>query len=245
MHSRLVISTLAVLALAATGCGAEDGVPTSAEPGTSPSSPTVSVEATPSPLASETASNSPSSSALPSPTTLTDRLLATTQVPGLNARWVWQDGETGPATDQPFGLCAKFDFASIGASEVIERSYFPPVDTDDSAGEQVVEFPDASTAARAASVLKTWHRTCKGQVEGAGVKVGPITPVSVDRGAGYWYLVSYREGLDEGRFHAFGVVTSGTRIAVMSIDNGGQDYNYPAGREPMVAMVRAAAQRLG
>lgn len=146
---------------------------------------------------------------------------------------------------EPFGLCAKADLASIGASEVVQRTYFPPVDTDDSAAEQIAEFPDAKTASRAADVLKSWQRTCVSRIDGDNPKVRSITPVTLAAGTGSWYLVSYSEGNDEGRFHAFGIAASGTRVAVLTIDNGGQDYNYPTGKEPMVAMVRAAAARLG
>src|SRR5689334_20492685 len=47
------------------------------------------------------------------PASLADSLLATGEVPGLNASWKWQDGETGPAGTDPFGVCAKVDLASI------------------------------------------------------------------------------------------------------------------------------------
>lgn len=244
-HPRLRLAALtACLVLTATACGGRDGEPSGAEPGTQPgvSVPSASQTASAEPSPTISASSEPTASA--SPETLTDRLLPTGEVPGLNATWRWQDGETGPAGSEPFGLCAKVDLASIGAGDVVERSYFPPVDTDDSAGEQVAEFPDATTTGRAVAVLRSWHQKCAARVEGAGVKVRPITTVSTTAGTGFWYLVSYSEGNDEGRFHAFGVSVVGTRVAVLTIDNGGQDYNYPVGREPMVAMVRAAAGRL-
>lgn len=242
---RLRLAALAAcLVLAATACGDRDDDPSVAEPGTQPTtsapSPSQSGSDAPTPTVSATAE--PTASA--SPETLTDRLLPTADVPGLNATWTWQDGETGPAGSEPFGLCAKVDLASIGASDVVERSYFPPVDTDDSAGEQIAEFPDATTTGRAVAVLKSWQKKCAAHIDRAGVKVRPITSVSTASGTGFWYLVSYPEGADEGRFHAFGVAVVGTRVAVLSIDNGGQDYNYPTGEEPMVAMVQAAAGRL-
>ncbi|MGO4257900.1 hypothetical protein [Marmoricola sp. RAF53] len=181
------------------------------------------------------------------PASLADSLLATGQVPGLNASWKWQDGETGPAGTDPFGVCAKADLASIGATEVVDRSFFPPVDTDDHAGQQVAEFPDTATAARAAKVLASWHDQCRSRVTGAtGVKVGPVTSVPTSAGRGSWYLVSWTpKGAEEGRYHAFGTVVDGKRITVLSIDNGGQDHNYAPGKEPMTGMVRAAAAKLG
>lgn len=245
-HPRLRLAAVsACLVLAATACGGRDGEPSSAQPGSEPTQPTASASLTPEPTVSATPTDDAEPTASASPETLEDRLLPTGDVPGLNATWEWQDGETGPAGAEPFGLCAKVDLASIGATEVVERSYFPPVDSDDSAGEQIAEFPDTKSVAQATAVLKSWRTKCKAFLGKAGSKIGSLTPVTVPTGTGAWYLVSYPEGGDEGRFHAFGFVASGTRIAVLSIDNGGQDYNYPAGKEPMVAMVRAAAARLG
>ena len=243
---RLRLAALAaVLVLAATACGARDDDPSSEPAADVPTAPVASESASADPSPSETASPTEPGTPLPSPASLTDRLLPTDQVPGLNARWRWEDGETGKAGTEPFGLCAKVDLASIGATDVVERTYFPPVDTDDNAAEQIADFPDTKSVAQATAVLKSWHKKCKTYLGKADSKIGPITPVTVPTGTGSWYLVSYPEGNDEGRFHAFGFVASGTRIAVLSIDNGGQDYNYPAGQEPMVAMVRAAADRLG
>ncbi len=45
-------------------------------------------------------------------------------------------------------------------------------------------------------------------------------------------------------FDAQGLVLSGTRMALLQMRMLGQDYNYPAGREPMVAAVRTAATQL-
>ncbi len=177
---------------------------------------------------------------------LTDRLLPTETVPGLNDEWEWRDGETGAADADAFGVCAKFDLTSIGATEVVQRTWYPPDDSDDSAAQQIAEFPDTATADRAATVLRSWHGKCRGAVEGKRVKVGALTPVETDAGKGSWYLVSWLPpGSDDvGRFHAFGTVVDGTRITTLRMDSSGQDYNYPAGQEPMADMVRAAAPRL-
>lgn len=181
------------------------------------------------------------------PVSLPDRLLATSAVPGLNAGWHWQDGNTGPAGTDSFGACAKVDLVSIGATSVVQRTYFPPVDTDDNAAEQVADFPDAATAARAARVLLSWHDKCKAPVAtDANFKVGPFVNVPAPGNAALWYLVSWKPaGSDELRFEAFGIAAQGTRIAVLRMDSGGQSFHYPTGHEPMVAMVRAAAAKLG
>ncbi|MCX6395305.1 MAG: hypothetical protein NTV23_02340 [Propionibacteriales bacterium] len=242
---RLGLAVLGVCATLAVGaCGARDNDPVAAEPGTAPTSTASGPAASASSTPSTSAATAAPTAASPSPEALLDRLLDTRSVPGLNATWRWQDGETGRAGSEPFGLCAKADLASIGAGEVVQRTYFPPVDTDDNAAEQVTEFPDGTTTAGALAVLKSWQKKCTAHLGRPGAKVGPITPVPVGTGS-FWYLVSYPEGNDEGRFHAFGVAVVGNRMAALTIDNGGQDYNYPSGQEPMVAMVRAAAARLG
>jgi hypothetical protein len=234
---RAVPASAALLAalIVASGCTSSDDSPSSPERGSSPTVTTTS--ATPEPA------STPASTAPPSPTSLLDRLLPTGLVPGLNAQWKWQDGDTGPAVTDPFGLCAKVDLASIGATEVVERTYFPPDDSDDNAAEQVAEFPDTATAARVWAVLKSWHDKCGRTLSAdTGLKVGPLTPVPVTAGSGRWYLLSWQPpGEETGRFEAFGMVLSGTRIAVLRMDTSGQDHDYPPGKEPMVGMVTAAA----
>ena len=236
MRALPAAAVLLVACLVVSGCTGSDDSPSRPETGVSPTVPTTTSAPTgPTSAASMSATSSPS--------TLIDRLLPTGLVPGLNAGWTWQDGDTGPAVTDPFGLCAKVDLASIGATEVVERTYFPPDDSDDNAAEQVAEFPDRATAARAWAVLKSWHDTCNRTV-GAdiGLRVRPLVPVPVTAGTGRWYLLSWQPaGEETGRFEAFGMVLNGTRLAVLRIDNSGQDHDYPPGQEPMVSMVTAAA----
>jgi hypothetical protein len=240
---RLAGAVLACLLVASACTNSDDTPPTPAageQPSTQP-------PATPPTTTTGAASPSATATASPSPETLTDRLLPTSAVPGLNAAWRWQDGETGPASTEPFGFCAKVDLASIGATEVVERSYFPPDDSDDNAAEQVAEFADATSAAQAWSVLGAWRRKCGQSISAdLGLKVRPMTAVPVAAGTARWYLLSWNPvGEETGRFEAIGMVRNGTRIAVLRMTNSGQDYNYPAGQEPMVAMVQAAAKTLG
>ena len=225
--------------LLASGCADTDDSPGTPQSGDSPASGTTSP-----PTPSSTTSVTPS--ATETPVTLTDRLLTPAEVPGLNASWTWQDGETGPAGMEPFGFCAKADLASIGATEVVERSYFPPDDSDDSAAQQVAEFPDATTASTAWTVLKAWHDRCGKSISAdIALKNRPLVNVPVKAGSGRWYLLSWQPGGEEtGRFEEFGMVLNDTRITVLRIDNSGQDHNYPVGQEPMVGMVTAAADRL-
>lgn len=235
-------AAVACLALVG-GCAAKDDEPAAAPPGTSPSSATTaSTPETP----DESTPTTASSDAPASDTPLVDRLLPTRLVPGLNERWRWQDGETHPAGTELFGVCARADLGSIGASSAFERTYFPPDDSDDNAAEQVAEFPDAATAARAWSVLQSWHDTCtKKSKDHPGLRVRKIIDLPGTTAA-RWYLLSWTPDDDDtGRFEAFGMALHGTRLAVLRMDNSGQDYIYPPGEEPMVGMVTAAASWLG
>lgn len=233
----LLPAALAAALLALSACGS-GGSPTAVQP-TDPSSAPVSQPASPASSAS-TPAGTPSTSA---PASLADRLLPTGQVPGLDAGWTWQDGETGPAPTDPFGSCAKADLGSIGATEVVQRSYFPPDDSDDNAAEQVAEFPDPNTAGRAWAVLGSWHDRCaKTITDATDVEVGALQAVSVPSGKARWYLVSWTPaGEETGRFEAFGMVLAGTRIAVLRMDHSGQDHDYPPGQDPMIGMVQRAA----
>ena len=234
-------AALVACLLAASGCGAKNDRPSTPTTGDSPAARSTTPSAPES--SPTTAAATPTTTA---PASLGDRLLPTAQVPGLNATWHWQDGETGPASGDPFGACAKVDLASIGATEVVERGYYPPDDSDDNAAEQVAEFPDANTAARAWAVLGSWHDRCATAVRDAtDVKVGAFQTVPVASGKARWYLVSWKPaGEETGRFETLGMVLDGTRIAVLRIDHSGQDHSYPPGQDPMVGMVKAAAVRV-
>jgi hypothetical protein len=230
--SAAVLGTLALTA----GCAADDSSGT-------PSAPPTTQVTSSSPAPSEQLSGTATPTESPATPALLDRLLPTGQVPGLDSSWEWQDGDSGQPTADPFGVCAKVDLASIGATEVVERTYFPPDDSDDNAAEQVAEFPDSATAARVWAVLKSWHDSCERRLAAnEDPKVGRLTPVPVTAGSGRWYLVSWQPaGEETRRFEAFGMVLNDTRIAVLRIDNSGRDHDYPPGQEPMVSMVAAAA----
>ncbi|MCW2857248.1 MAG: hypothetical protein JWR52_2863 [Marmoricola sp.] len=246
-HSPALVRAAAIALVCLLGtaaCASKNDSPSSEGVDPQPTRTTTPAETiTADPTPTSTGSNSGS---LVRPATLTDRLLATSAVPGLNATWHWQDGQTGTAGPDPFGVCAKVDLASIGATHVVQRTYFPPVDTDDNAGEQIAEFPDVATAARAAHVLLSWHDKCTAPDQSdKNFKVGTTTAAPAGPATGTWYLASWSPtGSDEGRTEAFGIVTAGTRIAVLRIDRGTQAFHYPAGHDPMVAMVQAAAAGL-
>jgi hypothetical protein len=217
-----------------TGCTHDTDKPGKPQAGQSPvtAAPTTG---TPSQTVPATPTDTPTST----PATPADRLLTTAEVPGLNPAWHWQDGKTGPAGSTPFGICAKASLTDIGATEAIQRTYFPPDDSDDNAGQQIAEFPDAKTTALAWSVLKSWHDKC-------GPKAGALTSLNTSADQALWYLVTWKPAGEEvSRFEAIGLIRTGTRISVLRITNSAKRYAYPPGQEPMVAMAKTAAPKLG
>lgn len=220
-------------------------------PSTSPGFTPTPVEAPASARTADAVSPPPTPRA-PSRPTLKERLLTAEQLPGFNDGFTWQATQTrGQEGKTPFGTCHKFAMTSIGAMRVVVRD-FSPGDGPDSttAGELVAEFPDPRTAMRAFEVLKSWRSQCGEELSGYDRRsVGELQHVEVEGGRGGWYMLTYgpAEGgsEDEGWFDSQGLTRVGRRIAVLRMRLVGQDFNYPAGQEPMVEAVRRAARRLG
>jgi hypothetical protein len=212
------------------------------EPTTTPTTePSETPSATPTP--SSTAS---SPTAAPKPQ---DALLSAAELPPLNASSPWTQGATATPGQTNFGLCQQFDLLSIGAVTVIGRSYKGPPSGGDTAGQQVAEFPDAQNTVRADKVLEAWHASCRRKVldkmsSVQHAKVGAIAAVSVPKGKGWYYVVSYTQA-GKGHFHEFGVVYDRNRMSLLKMDHGGQDHSYPSGQDPMQLAVQAASAKMG
>jgi hypothetical protein len=180
---------------------------------------------------------------------VTGALLPAADVPGFNDQFTWEELATDTREPQDLaGTCHKFEMTSIGAEEVAYRTYQPTQGDNSTASELVAAFPDDKTATRAYEVLKSWQADCAAELRKFDrVSVGDLEPVSTDAGEGTWYLLIYGPAAgdpDEGYFDAQGIAKVGDRIAVLRLSLIGQDYNYAAGEEPMVAAVQAAAGRL-
>jgi hypothetical protein len=173
-------------------------------------------------------------------------------VPGFNSSYRWTEASTGPERPRsPFGTCQRFSIRSVGAEQVLVRGYRPTdrraVPTD-RAGELVAQFPDALTARRAFAVLQAWRARCADRLTRfSTADVGKAQPVTVAGGTASWYLLAYGpvpDDMDSIFFDAQGAVLVGSRIAMVTLVRDGQDYDYPPGREPMVAALQRAAQHL-
>ncbi|MGZ8736037.1 MAG: hypothetical protein ACXWXO_09000 [Nocardioides sp.] len=255
----LVTAALAVTLLA--GCGttvdldserADSPVAKTPRPKKTPKSPAPTTESAPSPSASpseDVVEEQPDDSAN-APATLPARLLAAEEYPGPNRSFLWTEGRTTKREPAALaGTCHQFSMLSIGAMRVAHRDYLPADASPGArANELVATFADKKTAWRAFEVLKSWRAECdEALAKYDRHDVGELAKVSLGNGEGHWYLLSYgpAEGeTDAGYFDAEGIALVGNRIAVLRMAVIGQDYDYPAGKEPMVATVRAAAAKL-
>jgi hypothetical protein len=250
--SARVAGCLAASVLALAGC-ADD--PASEPSSTSTSASAESASASPSdnaPSSDSTAepSTSASTSVAPGGSTLRSRLLAAAELPGFNPDFRWTQGPTAPEDPSAsFGTCQRFAVTSIGAERALVRRFRPADDgSTDRAGELVATFADTQTARRAFSVLEAWRRQCADRLRAwQQSDVGPLEDVVVTGGRGGWYLLTYGPvpgDRDSQFFDAQGMALVGSRIAMVSMVAAGQDYDYDAGSEPMVAAVQRAAQKL-
>jgi hypothetical protein len=138
---------------------------------------------------------------------------------------------------------------SIGAVRTVVRTYLPaPRQSHDVAGELVASFPDEMTARRAFEVLKSWRARCADRLRAHDrSRVGRLQDVPLEAGTGAWYLLTYGPVANDPEalwFDAQGMALVGSRVAVVKLAVAGQDYNYEAGQEPMVAALHRAAAKL-
>lgn len=181
---------------------------------------------------------------------LPDLLLTAEQVPGLGDGSSWAEGRTTKREPRALaGTCHRFSMLSIGAMRVAHRDYTAADgSTGARANELVATFADTKTAWRAFQVLKSWRDNC-GETLDKWEKhdVGALQKVDVGAAQAHTYLLVYGPAdgaADSSYFDAEGLTLVGNRIAVLRIAYVGQDYDYPAGKEPITAAVRAAAEKL-
>lgn len=263
-RTRLTLGlTASILAIA--GCAADVEPRRAASEETKPSSPRASKSprtTSPSPAseatteatteASTTAEPSPTTEAAVVNTTATDRLLTAAQVPGFNEQFTWREAGTRKNEGaKPFGTCHQYAMTSIGAMRVVVRDFEPEGQADGAtAAHLVADFADVRTAKRAMEVLKSWRSQCNKEISTYDWnEVHGFETVEAPGADAGWYLLIYgpAEGgtPDEGYFDAQGITRVGKRISVLEMRLVGQDYNYPAGQEPMVDAVRTASAELG
>jgi hypothetical protein len=246
-----LVSLLLCAAPAVAGCGGSDGGTSGApSPSASRSAPSASASADPPSPAATATRTSPTSRTSPAPSGLAGRLLPASAVAGLTDGYRWRDAGTG--TGEPkrlFGTCQRFAMTSIGAERVAVRHYLPARaalrKAGDHAGELVAAFPDETTARRAFDVLRAWRGRCAERLPGhQSSGVGDLQDVPVTGGSGGWYLLTYGpvKGHPGARYlDAQGIAVVGSRIAVLSMVEVGEDHDYEPGHEPMVGTLRRAA----
>lgn len=248
----LLAAVLATSALS--GCGGDNDEPAADPTPATSSAPTTTSSTAPSP--SVAPSSTPATPTPSAPTPLAARLLDAQDVPTLSGdvsdtpNGSWSNGKTHAAPMTAFGVCQRYDLLSIGAESAVERDFVAGKNapTGATAAEQVAQMPDAMTAQRARKVLTSWHDTCRSRIKDVtSPDVGPVTTVAVPHGSAVWYDVAYTSTATPGtrHSHSFGIVVSGTRIALLRIDSDAPAHSSPAGSEPMATAVKAASARLG
>jgi len=217
------------------GCG-EEPVDTAAEPRKKP---TKAAPRDPEPSPTGTPSPTPSATtAPPVKRELIDRLLPAGDLPGFNETFAWNDDMTASGEPVEGVMCQPFGLLSIGAKSDVYRTYEGADGSASTGLEVVAEFPDAMTAKRAYSVIRSWYGKCPRDHDG-DPHIGTFTTVPLSTsGAAGWQLLTYGTTFD-----AHGVVQRGSRVAVVLLTlRDAQDYDYEPGQEPMVeALQRAAA----
>ncbi|MDQ6686869.1 MAG: hypothetical protein M3Z50_04535 [Actinomycetota bacterium] len=225
-RARALRSAAAVLLLAgSTACGSHSSTPNRSPKATKPnqsatSTPTPTESSTPTPSATPTGDGTP--------------FLTAPDLPP--RRGVWTLVGTGAASTKPFGFCAKFDLASIGATKVSQRTFRLSSPgggpSTGSAAEQLARFPDAMAVHRAAAVLTAWHQRCQGAT-------GPIIDLPVSNGSAWWYVASSRL-MDQ----AFGAVLYQRTMALVRLDLVKTQLG-PVGKGAMAPLMSLAAARAG
>lgn len=249
----------AALTWCVSGCsgGDDDADGDGATPGPTDSA-SSSVEPTPSDTSTSTTSEPSTQPTEPAPTDSDAARARRAQIPaaklpGFNSEWVWvrQSGGPGPGQDVP-SVCQRASLTAIGAVNEYRTNFASPADTNDYAVQMTGVFPDEQTVATAMKVLDSWHDKCRRHATNdlglRSVNVGELTPVATAVGEGTQWLTTYGPtpsgSPDERWFEATGYVADGDTLTMLVMANVGQDYNYPAGEQPMDLAVQEAGRRL-
>lgn len=268
---RTSLSTVtAVAALTLAGCTEDPATDTTRSPAGTTSSATTSAtdSASSQPATSEPATSQPSTTKRSGPPPATtsptgdpsdsplararEALIPKSRFPGFNAQWVWDEASTrrGPG-EQPPGVCLQSSLTAIGGVVEYRRSYSSSLSRRDFAVHLSVVFPDEQTATTAVDVLQAWQGRCETHAtEADGLKrvsVSSARSVTTKVGTGEQWMVTYRPvpgEPDSVWFNAEGYVRDGDTLTYLVIRSAGQDYNYPAGGEPVDVGLRTAGRYL-
>ena len=264
---------LSVATLTLSGCGSSDDnssstadtvatKATESSGSSEPSTPSSGSESSSSAPASTTPSTTDTASQSPTPTSHDNSRpsrakaaqVPADQMPGLNASWTWDTarGHRGPLpVTAGSSRCARGSLTAIGGVTEYSTTYTRSDVSGDSAILTTAVFPDEHTAQLASSVLDTWLAKCQAWVAKQPhvdrVKVTGDSTVSTSVGTGHQRLVSYgpvQGDPDSTYFNGEGYVRDGDVMSYLVFHSVGQDYDYPAGKEPVDLGLAVAADWL-
>ncbi|MCI0687936.1 MAG: hypothetical protein L0Y54_11960 [Sporichthyaceae bacterium] len=244
------IAIAAGLALALTGCGETPGT---AQP-VGPGAPAPSVTPT-------TAAPSPT----PEPNLSEDLLLTDDNFNAIGEGW--ETVSTGSDDDGDFLLCQPAMLASLGATEVLVRTFERPgaeispdgVTAPNTVGGHLIAyFGDDADMSEVNQAVNTWLRTCADHpitdggdvlhfVKGA-LAVDTVHPRGPERpGSGeVWGFTFDDENTDDyyGWFPSVGYGIVGPYLTIVNYTDWGQDANYDTDKLPGVVLLQDAFDKL-
>lgn len=170
------------------------------------------------------------------------------KLPGFNAQWHWD--RVGRLHDL-VSPCMRSTLVSIGAVNQAGRTFSSSGGAStDEAAQLTGVFPDEHTAITAAAVLTAWHDKCAKNAASDGLKhvgVSDLRDVPTPVGTGHQWMLTYRPVAGQPNatwFVSQGFVRDGDTITWLVYVNAGQDYNYPAGAEPIDGALAVAGRYL-
>lgn len=211
--------------------------------------PTTESASTATPTASaSSAPTSPAPDPDSSPRRARQAQIPRSELPGFNEQWRWTDSKQ---VKDAKSLCMRSPLTSIGAVNQVSTK-FGNADTMTATAVQITGvFPDEHTALTATAVLTAWHDKCGAfATEEVGLKrvdVSDIRSVPTSVGSGRQWMVTYRPvpgEPDSVWFNSEGFIRDGDTITYLAYKSAGQDYNYPAGQEPIDRALVVAASYL-
>jgi len=191
----------------------------------------------------------PVPSAKVAPTALSSlHLLDADEVGPLNDRWHWTTESTAPGDGQDAAaFCQTSALSGLGAVKVTRRDFLDKADRSSAsyAGQTLATFDNPAAAATAYKTMAGWRSTCAATMRSRGYMtalIGDFQRVRTNAEKAGWWLGTFtpvqpdepQGNADEGWFGATGIALDGNKVTLIWINVVGQDYNYDAGKEPMV-----------
>ena len=173
----------------------------------------------------------------------------------------WQQTDTNRTDDGTFLRCQRDTLASLGATEVLVRTFQRPASGGQvaDAGQLIAYFPSSQAAQDANGTLFDWVQTCGDYATGTGGKLAKVGgdivadtvqrrgPVGPGNGAAWQLMFDDDDRTDEyAWFDSIGIgFMDQPFLTIVTYDDYGQDANYePLDQMPGVVLLQDAYEKL-